>query len=181
MNLPGPIAKRAVQDALANVGVHEQGGNNQGQYVEVYQRSVGLKPGDPWCAAFASYRIRTAAVELQLTTTVPKNFPASGYCPDYKEWAINNGVWIPCNVTLHMQDIVNLGDLCLFYFPAKQRVAHIGFVVDVNDWGCHTVEGNTGPEAGEEVVNREGDGVYKKTRNWEEFGGLRGGFVRLPF
>ena len=41
-----------------------------------------------------------------------------------------------------------------------------------------SVEGNTGPDVG--AVNREGDGVYFKTRPLTAIG-LAGGFVRLPW
>src|SRR5215813_7754666 len=91
--LPGPIALRAAEDAEANVGVKEAGGDNHGKFVEVYLRSVGLGPGAPWCAAFVHYRLQEAARELGLE--LPDDFPASGYCPDYKNWARRNGVWLP--------------------------------------------------------------------------------------
>ena len=166
---PGPIALRAAADAEANAGVREMGGENHGKYVEVYLRSVGLGPGAPWCAAFVYYRLKEATRELGLQ--LPDGFPASGYCPDYEAWAKRNGVWLP-PASRPMR-----GYLCLFYFPAKQRVAHMGIVVKPLKMGFWTVEGNTGPEGN---VNREGDGVYRKLRRAASLGKL-GGFVRLEF
>jgi CHAP domain len=174
MNLPGIVAQLAAKEALANVGVHEEGGENRGKYVETYLRSVGLSAGAPWCAAFVYYRLLQACHNLSVN---PKPVPPkSGYCPDWQDWAKDNGIWLPVDT----EERILPGDLALFYFPAKGRVAHIGIVVGrmAEGQGVYTVEGNTGPERGE--VNREGDGVYRKEREWQEFGS-RGGFIRLPW
>lgn len=172
---PGLVALRAAKDALANVGVTEEGGENRGKWVEVYLRSVGLQPGDPWCAAFIHYRVRSAAKALGVTLSPAP--PVSGYCPDWKAWAVKRGFWLPVDT----DEKILSGDLALFWFPAKNRVAHIGIVVERMEGGTGvwTVEGNTGPEHGQEV-NREGDGVYQKERHWVEFG-YHGGFIRLPW
>ena len=172
---PGPIAVRAAAEALANVGVTEVGGENRGTAVETYLRFVGASLGDPWCAAFVAYRLFNAASDLGLV--VPSSSLRSAWTPDYKTWAQKQGLWIPVD----SDEKVLPGDLACFYFAAKQRIAHIGIVVERKPGGVgvFTVEGNTGPEHGE-VVNREGDGVYRKDRNWSEFGS-GGGFVRCPF
>ena len=167
--IPGLIALRAAADAEANIGIHEAGVENHGRFVETYLRSVGLSAGAPWCAAFVHYRLLEAARELGLK--LPANFPVSGYCPDYEDWGKRNGVWLPAD------SHPLRGDLCLFYFPAKQRVAHMGIVVKPLRTVFWTVEGNTGPEGN---VNREGDGVYRKLRRAGSLGKY-GGFVRLGF
>jgi hypothetical protein len=73
------------------------------------------------------------------------------------------------------------GDLALFYFSALSRIAHIGIVTKVEEWGVYTVEGNTSPEPSDELsVERDGDGLYAKKRNWSEFGKFGGfGFVNF--
>lgn len=175
MNTPGAIATQAVKDAIANIGVVEVGGENRGKYVEIYLKSVGLSAGNPWCAAFVYYRLSVAAKVLGVTLSPAP--PKSGYCPDWKDWAKDHGYWLPVDTS----EKILPGDLALFYFPAKGRVAHIGIVVGrmPDSDGVYTVEGNTGPERGQEV-NRDGDGVYRKEREWEEFGKY-GGFIRLPW
>ena len=176
MNLR-PIAERAAAEALANVGVVEVG-ENRGKFVETYQRAVGIPPGSPWCAAFVRFRFEAAAKALGLT--LPDGFPDSGYCPDYQAWAKARGLWVPVASAEAEPFQVRPGDLALFWFSAKNRVAHIGIVVEPGQtWGAITVEGNTGPERGEEV-ERDGDGVYRKRRDWAELG-ARGGFVRMNF
>lgn len=171
----GPIALRAAEDALKNIGVTEEG-ENRGKWVEVYQKAVGIPPGSPWCAAFVRYRLEAAAKALGLP--IPEDFPDSGWCPYYKDWAKQNNRWLMAG-TREDRDCVQKGDLACFYFPAKNRIAHIGIVIETHYTGVYTVEGNTGPEHGAEV-RRDGDGVYKKNRSWHEFG-MFGGFVSLPF
>jgi hypothetical protein len=44
-----------------------------------------------------------------------------------------------------------------------------------------TIEGNTSPEPDDDgVVERDGDGVYKKNRQWSELGKF-GGILRVNF
>jgi hypothetical protein len=81
------LAERVVTDAIANLGVSEQGHSNAGKWVEVYLRFVDLPPGNPWCAAFAVYRAYRAAKELGLTLTLPK----TGSSSELYRWAKKNG------------------------------------------------------------------------------------------
>lgn len=172
--LPGPVALAAVAAAEANLDVHEEGGNNQGKFVEIYLGSVGLGPGAPWCAAWVHYRLSAAAADLR--THLPQGFPRSGYCPDYERWGKARGFYMHAAVGA---SLAKRGDLVLFYFPAKQRVAHIGLVAGPRSdgRGVITVEGNTGPPRGS-GVERDGDGVYRKSRLWSELG-AGGGFIRF--
>jgi hypothetical protein len=170
--MPSPISLLAAKEALANVGVVESGGPNRGTYVEIYQRAAGIKPGDPWCAAYCFFRHEEAARKLELDNPLPR----SGYCPVFKNWAIKNKCWVAvATAAVRNGAGVSVGDLCLFYFRNLKRVAHIGIVVEVTTNGVFTVEGNTGPQ-GAVGVQREGDGVYKKFRGWSALG-AEGGFV----
>lgn len=172
-----PVALKAAADAIANIGVTEEGGENRGRYVETYQRATGNRPGDPWCASFVRFRYEQAAKALGLS--LPAKMPDSGWSPAYADWAQEAGLWVPVSMAREEPHQVRPGDLICFYFQAKRRIAHIGIVVAPAElWGCLTVEGNTGPEVGE--VNRDGDGVYRKRREWHEVG-AQGGFVRMNF
>ena len=176
------IATLAAQEALDNIGVTEEG-NNDGKWVNMYQQSCDppVTAHGPWCAAFVQYRLRTAALILE--EDIPTGFPTSGWCPSYSAWAKKNKVWIPAKSCIQDNDLVSVGDLAVFYFKALGRVAHIGIVVEVpeNAGGVWTVEGNTSPEPEDySVVERDGDGVFKKWRTWGELGQY-GGFVRLDF
>jgi len=167
-----PIALRALSDAIANIGVGEEFGENQGKYVNQYLASVGLEPGNPYCAAWLYFRYQKAANSLELA--LPE-LPRSGYTPTWKNWARKNSLWISVARARKDQSLVRPGDAVCFYSASKKRIFHIGIVKSVHAWGVVTVEGNTGPEAG---VNADGDGVYEKRRDWSELGS-QGGFVRI--
>ena len=170
------IALDAAAGALANVGIVEDGGDNRGKWIEMYQAAVGIPAGSPWCAAFVRFRLEKSAEKLD--REIPEGFPDSGWVPAYESWAKRNGLWVPAR-TAELDD-VRVGDLAVFWFEAKQRCAHIGIVVGCPSTGIWTtVEGNTGPDTATSV-NRDGDGVYQKRRTRAMLGS-RGGFVRINF
>lgn len=176
-----PIAIRAAAEAMENVGVIEIGGENRGRWVEQYQSACDppIPPGSPWCAAFVVFRLRNAAHDLGLP--IPASWPRSGYCPDHRRWAVNNGRWLSVQSVRDGGASVRVGDLALFYFKRLGRIAHIGIVVEVHPWGVVTVEGNTSEESEDgSHVDRDGDGVWRKRRDWSELG-AHGGFVRIDW
>lgn len=67
-------------------GAREIGGNNQGRFVAKYLQASGLRPPQPWCAAFASWCL------LQATTKHKR--PALPYFISAREmfnWARSEG------------------------------------------------------------------------------------------
>lgn len=169
---PGPIARKAVNLAVEEIGVREAG-NNRGKRVEMYQKAASIGPGEPWCAAFVVWCLSNATASLK--KAYPAGCPRSGYTPDWAEWGKQHGRWIQAEDAEERPDLVKRGDLILFYKPKLKRIGHIGFVGHCGPDGVWTIEGNTN-EAG----SREGDGVYRKLRTWEEIV-MGSGFVRLPF
>jgi hypothetical protein len=178
------LALRVVKDATLpdNLTVREVGGNNRGPAVETYLRSVGLGPGNPWCAAYVRYRFEKGSAETGVA--LPAGMPDSGYTPTWKNWAEKKGLFVPVSEAVAGKFTPRAGDLVLFYFANLDggRIGHIGIVTE--PWydggkliGARTVEGNTGPDAGSSV-ERAGDGVYLKRRRFGQLG-LRGGFVRI--
>ncbi len=166
------IALKAAADAIANIGVEEQGGENRGKFVGVYQASTGNRPGDPWCASMVYYRLITAAAFYDKALV---GVPISGYTPDWKNQAVKSKKWLPVSQAKATPSKVRVGDLCLFYSSSKKRIFHIGIVIEVHSWGVVTVEGNTSAEPG---VDADGDGVFRKVRSWSELG-TGGGFFLL--
>jgi hypothetical protein len=126
------------------LGVREATGNNDGKSVEVYLASVGLKKGNPWCAAFVCWTLSVNNISNPKSGWSPALFPVSKviYQP-------NIGKYKP----------PQKADVFGIWFANLNRIAHVGFI---DQWGKDfviTVEGNTN-DAG----SREGDGVYKKRR-----------------
>ena len=142
---------------LSQLGVREATNRNDGPQVEAYLCYVGLKPGNPWCAAYVSWCLGQAGIAN----------PRSGYCPQFfpsskvvwkKELKVES-VKLKGGKPRQATDLPRTGDVFGLYFPEKGRIAHVGFI---DEWGekyAITCEGNTN-EAG----SREGDGVYRKRR-----------------
>jgi hypothetical protein len=123
--------------ATGEIGVREKTGRNDGPEVEAYLARVGLKKGNPWCAAFVSWIFWKAGYSK----------PRSGWSPDLLPPSRRTTVPVP-------------GAVLGIYFPEKKRIAHVGLVIRLqHDW-VESVEGNTNVEG-----SREGGGVYKKLRH----------------
>lgn len=182
MALPeqGPIARRALADALTPevLSIRESGGNNRGRWVKAILQAVGLAQGNPWCMAFIILRLVKAAAALGLALF--PGLPKTGSTVAFAYWAYKRGWFCPISKVEENPELAMPGDLVFFSFSKYRAsrwrgIAHVGIIREVHPWGFLTVEGNTGPEGG-----RDGDGVYLKSRDWDEIG-AKGGIVRLPF
>jgi hypothetical protein len=175
-----PIAMQMIRNALMAVGTQEEG-ENSGDEVEFYlsQCKPQIGVGSPWCAAFVRAMMKTAATQLSLT--YDSAFPRSGYTPDWANYAKKNSLWVPVSAIKDGTAVPRKGDLALFYFSQLGRIGHIGIVIDVHPTYMWTIEGNTSPEPEVDgIVDRDGDGVYKKNRQWNELGKF-GGILRVNF
>lgn len=132
---------RVVEEATRWLWVRESG-RNAGREVEMFQRSVGLGAGAPWCAAFVSYvldaakvaqpRVRSGlAQKFIVKGSVPAKQVAKGYRRVEPGWLV---VW-------------KRGD---------SYGGHVGIVERWNRNDGETIEGNV----------REGkeEGVFRKRR-----------------
>jgi len=128
---------KLVQLARNELGIREKTGNNDGPRVELYLASVGLKRGQPWCAAYVSWLFSKAGFLK----------PRSGWSPDLFPSARLARSALPGNV---------IG----IYFPELKRIAHVGLIVSVRDDWVVSSEGNTNVAG-----SREGDGVYLRIRH----------------
>lgn len=164
-----------IHEAKRWVGVTEVGGNNRGQMVEMFQKSVdGRAFGEAWCMAFVQFCIK-AVDDIAASSGInskPSPLFRSKHCLT---------VW---NQSKELQmDKPKPGTLCIWQAhkdgkPTAQ--GHVGVVVGVNEDGTVlTVEGNTSAGDG---VQREGDGVWLKRRHYldDSGGSLRvKGFLRV--
>ena len=176
---PGPISRRAAQDAKAKevLSVREDG-SNRGTFVEVYLKAVGLAPGNPWCMAFIVLRLIKAAAALG--SVFPKEVPKTGSTVLFSDYGKKKGFWIRRADLELGRASLQPGDIVFYFFPSKGRIAHTGIVVDLADnKNFFTVEGNTSGGINDDV-DRDGQGVYMKLRTLSSLG-LWGGAVRLPF
>jgi hypothetical protein len=159
-----------VAAANAFVGVSEQGGDNRGQMVEHFLRSVHLPPGQPWCAAFVHHVGHSAHYD-HATRRSTWPLPATGSCEALARAARANGV---------LRDEPHVGDVFLLYSRARARFIHTGIVVGVEDEQrvyerdfhlCVTVEGNTNDDG-----SANGHTTLRKLRTFREADGHK--FIR---
>lgn len=152
----------------ASLKVREVGGMNKGPKVEEYQRTVGLGPGDPWCAAFVAWCMMKSRqlsappswCSGSAITTWHKGSRKAGpdgICtplyPDYQKTIKPGWVWVRAK-DKNGADQARRGTWVQ---------GHIGIVVAVDTVGFHTVEGNTNAAG-----SRDGDGVYRKLHKWTD-------------
>jgi hypothetical protein len=148
------LGESAVNLALSYNGVHEEGGNNRGPEVEMFLRSMGLQPGDPWCAAFLCFCISHAAKALGVT---PKFQLGSSV---YKLWTRNPSLQLSAPEA-NSVFLINHG-----LSKSGQRIGHTGFVITPTDEYdlMTTMEGNT-----DSAGSRSGGQCMRRTRNIADF------------
>jgi hypothetical protein len=174
---PGEISTKAAKDATAKevLSVREDG-SNRGTFVEVYLKAVGLGAGNPWCMAFVVLRLIKAAHSLN--KFIPTEMPRTGSTVVFSNWGKKKSFFIK-RADLELGRATPMeGDIVFYFFPLKGRIAHTGIVVKGGK-NFETVEGNTSGGI-RDLVDREGQGVYRKERNFKSLG-LLGGIVRLPY
>lgn len=139
------VRAKLVNTAYKYVGIREATGNNDGKDVEAILANVGLKKGQPWCAA------------LQYTIHKDNGLkaPKSGYSPD---WFKTNVVYDKKKMSVTKFKAKN-GQVVGFYIASKGRIGHVGMIVGEMGNFYITIEGNTN-DAGSD----EGEGCYKKLR-----------------
>jgi hypothetical protein len=159
-----------VAAANAFVGVGEEGGDNRGQMVEHFLRSVHLPPGQPWCAAFV-YHVGHSAHYDHLARRSSWPLPATGSCDALARAARAQGV---------LREEPYVGDVFLLWSRTRARFIHTGIVVGVEGEErvherdvhvCVTVEGNTNDDG-----SSRGHTTLRKVRRFREADGHR--FVR---
>lgn len=147
-----PLRVATLAYARDCLNVREEG-HNIGRMVETFQRAAGIRPGDPWCAAFVNWCAEKAA-ELKGVTSPLEAVPLEGYVQSYVDYGGEQN-WIRGD-----DDTPGVGDLVCFYYNELGRYGHIGFVEEIESSTIKTIEGNTGPDGG-----REGEGVHTRIRN----------------
>jgi uncharacterized protein (TIGR02594 family) len=136
-------AQLLIAEASKWIGVKEEGGDNKGETVEMFQRAVdGRAFQESWCASFAFYcLINTGGTDLFM----------SEHCLT---------VWNRSPKELRRQK-PEPGCLVVWQFEGTAS-GHMGIVKMVlSDTQILTIEGNT---SGASHIERNGGGVYLKQR-----------------
>ena len=147
------LSEKVALTAETQIGVHEEGGNNQGANILKYQQCTWLTPGPwAWCAAFVDWCVVNAMKSLSTKFTFKAPQTAGAW--DLENWCHNVDNSAVLNKPHHGD--IQRGDIVIFNFH------HTGIALSSPHangvfWTC---EGNTNDSG-----SRDGDGVYKKTRN----------------
>lgn len=140
-----------IQTAVSFEGVREATGKNDGVEVEMFLRTVGFGPGAAWCAAYMAYAYEHC--------DIPN--PKSAWSPN---WALDKDAVYKFGEGYKVAHLkAKPGDAFTIYYSSKGRVGHVGMYLYSTVSRVYTIEGNTN-QAG----SREGDGVYRKVRNWNQ-------------
>lgn len=134
--------------AESQLYVREETGKNDGKDVVKYLRSIDLRKGDAWCAAFISW--------LHIENNIPN--PESGWSPS---WFKNNLVYHKTQKRI-IPFISRPAQVIGIWIPAKGRIGHVGMITSETKLHYNTIEGNTNTFGSD-----EGDGVYRKIRKKE--------------
>ena len=136
-----PLRAKALDEAVALIGVMESGGNNRGEKVTQIIRANGGTGPEPWCGDFVAYCYRLAG-----SKAVDRRWAA------VRLLSLVSGV----RRTTNPQP----GDLVRFTFD------HVGiFSKRVNGSTIEVIEGNTGASGAVSDSSTGGDGVYRKNRS----------------
>lgn len=141
------VRKELVASLEAQLGVRETPKNsNRGQAIDLYLRTVGSTPPNPWCVAFVGSNLYWCGIPN----------PKTAWSPDYAK--PQDIIWTYTNS--HSKKPL-AGDVATFYYDNIGRVGHGGFYIKTDSDGYFiTIEGNTNGAG-----SREGDGIYKKKRS----------------
>lgn len=133
---------------------------NRGPEVTAYLKSTGLDAGWAWCAAFVYWCFREAAAKRGVKNPVVRTAGVLDH------WARAKNVPKVRRITrdeaLNDPRLIRAG--AVFVMDFGQGRGHTGLVLEVMGAKIKTIEGNTGPDPLTPEEDREGDGVYFRTR-----------------
>jgi hypothetical protein len=154
------ISAKALEIAIGQLGVREKVNTNSGPEVDQYLKSVGLKPGYPWCMAFVYWCYNQAAA----TTGVPNFLIRTGGV--LHQWNEQQPVRkTVLNRVLNNPAIIQPG--AVFIMDYGKGTGHTGLVEKISGTSIHTIEGNTNDEG-----SREGFEVCRRIRKLNSIKGF---------
>jgi hypothetical protein len=160
--LPYDPVKMFLLAALSTQGITEEGGNNAGALVEWFQSTIGEAEHEAWCLGF----VQSCVAYVETYGFKSGLFPTE-HC--LTAWS-NSACMRPV--------IPQAGDVIIYRF-GDTTMGHAAIIRGINLNTYDTIEGNTSPLS--KGIEREGDGIYLKTRPFGGIGKMREvGFLR-PF
>jgi hypothetical protein len=143
------LAIALITEAHRWVGVTEISGNNSGEYVQMFQKTVdGIASKEPWCMAFAQFCISQIEKKYKVKSKIFK----TEHCLT---------AWNKSPHEIRSNEPI-IGSVAIWQHGITTN-GHCGIVVSLCAHGFSTIEGNT--SSSDKKIEREGDGVYLKNRS----------------
>ena len=134
--------------AYGLVGTKESG-DNSGYWVTKFLKSVGLRPGNPWCAAFVSYCLDSAKITTMKTRSgLARHFISKNKTIKATKVSFDN-MQIPMGTVL-------------IWRRGTTTFGHVGFTDKWVGKSGTTIEGNT--TSGKSGSQWNGGGVWSRKR-----------------
>ena len=117
-------------------------------------KSVGWQPGWPYCAAFCEAVWRTAYAELGAPAALQQRIATRlnpSVMESYRAWVTET-------------TLTPIPGAIFFMQSGRGPFGHAGLVAKPGTRAFGTIEGNTAPAATTAANDREGDGIFRRTR-----------------
>jgi hypothetical protein len=135
--------------AEKEIGVRENGTNNDGVRIREYLRAVNVHKPAPFCAAFVAWVLNQCGIPHSINAWSPS---ATAKNRIYDRRKPNENRITPEG-----------GDVGTLYYPSLKRIGHVLIITKWGDKWVETIEGNT-TEAGTRETRSGNDGVFKRKR-----------------
>jgi hypothetical protein len=143
--------------AYGFVGTKEVG-NNGGYWVTKFLKSVGLRPGNPWCAAVVSFCLDSADIKtMRVRSGLARHFIS-------KNKTIKATKVLQSNMKIPMGSVV-------VWRRGTTTFGHVGFVDRWQGASGTTIEGNT--SSGRSGNQWNGGGVWHRNRTINPYNHFR--------
>jgi len=156
-----PLAAMEVARAELRAGVMEVGGENLGPRVQVYQATVGIPPGSPWCAAFVYFCVDQVCRDLKLPNPLVRTGKVTtmfARCPAHLK------TLVPCRGAIFFRIADDEADDTVDEPGRAKGPGHCGFADQAifPERRIITIEGNTNAKG-----SRNGDRVAVRSRSFD--------------
>lgn len=147
--------ERSLSTAIAQNGVREKTGKNDGTEIEAYLSSVGLRKGQPYCQAAQYWTFSQAAKQIGISIT---RIPLLRTGSTQRAWQHSVRTGRRTTISPMPGDLITWGS-------RKGYTGHVERVIAIKTGGwVQTIGFNT--SAGKAGSQRDGGGVHIRYRNW---------------
>lgn len=148
----------SLDSAISQIGIKEIGGNNRGNEIYKYQKSVGIRQGDPYCYAgqYWSFTVARRSGELIPLARTGLASAAFNYC---KKNSVPKNEMTSQNIKPQKGDIV-------FWKYSNSVFGHVERIIEVKSAGWITTVAFNVLGSKQQGSVRDGGEVGKKNRNY---------------